>query len=34
MEPVAGGPKEAVELLEAEAKRWSEVISKANITAE
>ena len=34
MEPVAGGTREAGELLEAETKRWSEVISKANITAE
>ncbi len=34
MEPVLGGAKEAGDLLELEAKRWSEVITKANITAD
>ena len=34
MEPVLGGPREAGELLETEARRWSEVVNKANITAE
>jgi tripartite-type tricarboxylate transporter receptor subunit TctC len=34
MEPVLGGPREAGELLDTEARRWSEVINKANITAE
>jgi len=34
MEPVMGGPKEAGDLLEVEARRWSEVITKANITAD
>jgi len=34
MEPVLGGPREAGDLLETEARRWSEVVNKANITAE
>jgi tripartite-type tricarboxylate transporter receptor subunit TctC len=34
MEPVLGGAKEAGDLLELEARRWSEVIAKANITAD
>lgn len=34
MEPVLGGSKEAGDLLETEARRWSEVVNKANITAE
>lgn len=34
MEPVQGGAKEAGELLELEARRWSEVIIKANITSD
>jgi len=34
MEPVTGGAKEAGDLLDLEAKRWSEVIAKANITAD
>ena len=34
MDPVQGGSKEAGDLLDAEAKRWSEVIIKANIYAD
>lgn len=34
MEPVQGGSKEAGDMLDAEVKRWSEVIIKANIYAD
>ena len=34
MEPVHGGSKEAGDMLDAEAKRWTEVITKANIYAD
>ena len=34
MEPVQGGSKEAGDMLDAEAKRWTEVITKANIYAD
>ena len=34
MEPVQGGAKEAGDMLDAEVKRWSEVITKANIYAD
>jgi tripartite-type tricarboxylate transporter receptor subunit TctC len=34
MDPVQGGSKEAGDMLDAEAKRWSEVIIKANIYAD
>jgi tripartite-type tricarboxylate transporter receptor subunit TctC len=34
MDPVHGGSKEAGDMLDAEVKRWSEVITKANIYAD
>lgn len=34
MEPVQGGAKEAGDMLDAEVKRWNEVITKANIYAD
>ena len=34
MEPVQGGSKEAGDMLDAETKRWTEVITKANIYAD
>ena len=34
MDPVQGGSKEAGDMLDAEVKRWSEVITKANIYAD